>query len=182
MPYWAWYVLIGLSLASCLLALTAKEIWVNVSKKAKGPAYIQIFRSYALTFLFTTAIWPFIVPFIIYEKWMYYRDRQKWPSEERIFAPTKVDLMVRLSAADIEANELILDPLGGAPRLPFGHLNEAWRNFLTTLPSGTELWSYAAVWENRWHAKEQREGYVAVMSGEIGLFFETVGYRLDNQA
>ncbi len=103
-------------------------------------------------------------------------------SEERIFAPSKGDLVSRFTVDEIEGHEIVEDPLGGAPRLPFGHLNEVWKKFLAELPANAQLWSYAVVWENRWRTQEQREGYVAVIDGGIGPFFETVNYRLEDQA
>ena len=180
MPYWQWYILIGLLLAGVMLAVLAKEIWVNLSEKTKGPVPTKALQSYALIVVVTTVLWPLFVPFMLYEKWSSWRNGKQQRSEERIFAPTSADLLTRLSVAEIEAIEMILDPFGAAPQLPFGHLNKAWRSFLANLPSGAELWSYAVVWENRWRAQEQREGYVTVVSGEIGIFFETVTYRMED--
>ena len=181
MPYWEWYILIGLLLAGVMLALLAKEVWVNLSQEAKGAAPAKALRSYVLIVLVTTALWPLVIPFMLREKWSYWRSDKQRRSEERIFAPTPADLRTRLGVAEIESNEMILDPLGGVPQLPFGHLNEAWRSFLANLPLGAEFWSYAVVWENRWRAREQREGYVIVVSGKIETFFETVSHRLEEQ-
>ena len=182
MPYWQWYLVIGLVLAVPMVAILAKEIWVNLSEKAKRPAPAQAFRSYVLVVLVTTILWPLFVPFILYEKWTSRRDEKQRKSEERIFAPGKEDLVSSFTVEEIEAHEIVNDPLGGAPRLPFGHLHGAWEKFLMELPAGAQLWSYAVVWENRWRTQEQREGYVAVVDYGIGPFFETVNYRLEDQA
>ncbi|WP_066561226.1 hypothetical protein [Croceicoccus bisphenolivorans] len=182
MPYWQWYLVIGLVLAVPMVAILAKEIWVNLSEKAKRPAPAQAFRSYVLVVLVTTILWPLFVPFILYEKWTSRRDEKQRKSEERIFAPGKEDLVSSFTVEEIEAHEIVNDPLGGAPRLPFGHLHGAWEKFLMELPAGAQLWSYAVVWENRWRTQEQREGYVAVVDDGIGPFFETVNYRLEDQA
>jgi hypothetical protein len=182
MPYWQWYLVIGLLLAVPMVAILAKEIWVNLSEKAKRPAPAQAFRSYVLVVLATTILWPLFVPFILYEKWTSRRDEKQRKSEERIFAPGKEDLVSSFTVEEIEAHEIVNDPLGGAPRLPFGHLHEAWEKFLAELPAGAQLWSYAVVWENRWRTQEQREGYVAIVADGIGPFFETVNYRLEDQA
>lgn len=182
MPYWQWYLVIGLVLAVPMVAILAKEIWVNLSEKAKRPAPAQAFRSYVLVVLVTTILWPLFAPFILYEKWTSRRDEKQRKSEERIFAPGKEDLVSSFTVEEIEAHEIVNDPLGGAPRLPFGHLHGAWEKFLMELPAGAQLWSYAVVWENRWRTQEQREGYVAVVDDGIGPFFETVNYRLEDQA
>ena len=182
MPYWQWYLVIGLLLAVPMVAILAKEIWVSLSERAKRPAPAQALRSYVLVVLVTTILWPLFVPFILYEKWTSRRDEKQRKSEERIFAPGKEDLVSSFTVEEIEAHEIVNDPLGGAPRLPFGHLHGAWGKFLMELPAGAQLWSYAVVWENRWRTQEQREGYVAVVDDGIGPFFETVNYRLEDQA
>lgn len=182
MPYWQWYLVIGLVLAVPMVAILAKEIWINLSEKAKRPAPAQALRSCILVVLVTTILWPLFVPFIIYEKCASRRNERQLKSEERSFAPNKGDLVDRFTVTEVEAHEIVDDPLGGAPRLPFGHLHEAWERFLTELPVGAQLWSYAVVWDNRWRAQEHREGYVAVIDGGIGPFFETVNYRLEDQA
>lgn len=182
MPYWQLYLVIGLALAVVMVAVLAKEIWINLAEKAKRPAPGKALQSYVLIVLVTTAVWPLFVPFILYEKLSSWRNEKQLRNEERIFAPSHEDLVSGLSVEDIEARERVIDPLGGVPLLPFGHLNEAWGKFLAELPAGAELWSYAVVWENRWRAKERREGYVALVSGAIGPFYETVNYRLEDQA
>jgi hypothetical protein len=182
MPYWQWYLVIGLVLAVPTVGVQAREIWVNLSAKAKRPVLGQALQSYAWLTGITVVLWPLFVPFIIYEKWTSWRNERQLKSEERIFAPSKGDLVDRFTIAEVEAHEIVSDPLGGAPRLPFGHLHEAWEKFLAELPVGAQLWSYAVVWENRWRTQEQREGYVAVIDGGIGPFFETVNYRLEDQA
>lgn len=182
MAYWQWYFVIGLVLAVPMVALLAQEIWVSLSEKAKRPAPAQALRSYIFVVLVTTVLWPLFVPFIVYEKWTSRQNEKQRKREERIFAPSKEDLVSSFTVEEIELHEIVQDPLGGAPRLPFGHLNAAWSKFLAELPAGAQLWSYAVVWENRWRTQEQREGYVAIVADGIGPFFETVNYRLEDQA
>jgi len=173
MPYWQWYLVIGLVLAVLMVGILAKEIWVSLSEKANRPAPAQALRSYALVVLVTTILWPLFVPFIIYEKWTSRRNEKQRKSEERIFAPGKGDLVSSFTVEEIEAHEIVNDPLGGAPRLPFGHLHEAWEKFVAELPAGAQLWSYAVVWENRWRTQEQREGYVAVINYGVNAGIKT---------
>lgn len=182
MPYWQWYLVIGLVLVVPTLAIMAKEIWVTLAERAKRPVPMKALQSYGLIVLVTTALWPLFVPFILKYKWSAWRNEKQRKSEERIFAPSKEDLVSCFTVEEIEAHEIVNDPLGGAPRLPFGHLHEAWEKFLAELPAGAQLWSYAVVWENRWRTQEQREGYVAIVADGIGPFFETVNYRLEDQA
>lgn len=101
-----------------MVAILAKEIWVNLSEKAKRAAPAQALRSYVLVVLVTTILWPLFVPFIIYEKWTSRRDEKQRKSEERIFAPSKEDLVSCFTVEEIEAHEIVNDPLGetGVPR------------------------------------------------------------------
>lgn len=176
------YLALGLCLSVFMIAIQAKEIWVNFSKRKKRPVPIKAFQSYALIALATTLLWPAVAPLLLYWKWSSRRSDEHRADEERTFAPSREDLVSHFTLDGIEARELIHDPLGGAPRLPFGHLHDAWAKFVSELPAEAELWSYATVWENRWCEQEQHEGYIAVQPGAIGPFFETVNYRLSNQA
>ena len=52
-------------------------------------------------------------------------------------------LVVKLDPQDAEASSYVNDPLGNIPALPFGHLNQAWGNFLSNmLDPEDELWSF----------------------------------------
>jgi len=55
------------------------------------------------------------------------------------------------------------------------------RDFIAQSSPNAELWSYAAVWKSEFGVWEQREGYVALRSGKLALFFETARYRLDEE-
>lgn len=81
-------------------------------------------------------------------------------------------LIQQLSLEEVEAAETIADPLEGAPRLPFGHLNKAWNEFTSHLEDG-ELWMFSAQWTSDWGRKEKQEGYVIVRGNEIGPYFLT---------
>ena len=48
-----------------------------------------------------------------------------------------------VNPTDAEASSYVNDPLGTVPALPFGHLNQAWSNFLSNmLDPEDELWSF----------------------------------------
>lgn len=94
--------------------------------------------------------------------------------EEREFSVEPGHLQERLTAQEIEAHEMVEDPLGAVPNLPFGHLNAAWRNFLDSRSDGDELWSFTARWETTWGQKELLAGYVLVRNDCPGAHFLTV--------
>lgn len=85
--------------------------------------------------------------------------------DEREFAVERSHLQERLTVPQIEAREVVTDPLGAVPELPFGHLNAAWKTFIGTARVGDEVWSFMAQWQTRWGRKEVRAGYVIVRGG-----------------
>jgi hypothetical protein len=75
-----------------------------------------------------------------------------------------------------EAREMVIDPLGAVPTLPFGHLNAAWTEFTEELESGCELWSFRRHWVTEYR-NNVHEGYVALQSDKVGSHFVS-GERL----
>ena len=52
-------------------------------------------------------------------------------------------LVAKVNPLDAEQSNYVHDPLGYAPALPFGHLNQAWVNFLSNMHDPEEeLWSF----------------------------------------
>jgi hypothetical protein len=52
-------------------------------------------------------------------------------------------LVHKVDPQDAEASSYVIDPLGTVPALPFGHLNQAWGNFLSNMMDPEdELWSF----------------------------------------
>ncbi len=54
-------------------------------------------------------------------------------------------LRERLSRPEIEAREIVLDPLGAAPVAPFGLLNRQWTSFVAFERPGDTWWSFERV-------------------------------------
>jgi len=54
-------------------------------------------------------------------------------------------LQERMTVNEIEQREIVTDPLHAVPEIPFGHLNEAWRKFISHLTPNREIWSFAGV-------------------------------------
>jgi hypothetical protein len=87
-----------------------------------------------------------------------------------------------VSVEEVEALETVLDPLGAAPNVPFGHLNAAWRAFIEGGTECDELWSFSADWQTAWGNRERRAGYVRVRAGEPGDYFLTMWKDLPDGA
>ncbi len=94
--------------------------------------------------------------------------------EERKFKVERAHLQERLTIPQIQARELVADPLGAVPTLPFGHLNVAWQTFVESVGVEDELWSYMAPWQTTWGRKEIRAGYVVVRDGVPASYFLTI--------
>ena len=63
------------------------------------------------------------------------------------FKITQEHLIASFSVQEIETRETVFDPLGMAPNLPFGHLNNSWRDFLEKVDPTCEIWSFCTPWE-----------------------------------
>jgi len=126
--------------------------------------------------IFFVVAWP--VAFYMKARDLY-QDRN---NTEREFAVKKTHLIGRLTLEEVEQSEIVTDPLGAVPMLPFGHLNGAWVKFVNDLPAGAEVWSFSAQSEMQWGQKEIHEGYVAVHNGKPGAYFSTLRKQIDDDA
>lgn len=99
-------------------------------------------------------------------------DAEDVEPKQKEFTVDREALIKRLSLGEVEVAETISDPLDGAPKLPFGHLNKAWNEYSAQL-NGGELWRFSAQWTSDWGRREKREGYVIVRGEEIGPYFLT---------
>ncbi len=105
------------------------------------------------------------------------RDQTSFAEPE--FAVTRDDLHAQMSLQEIEQLEMVVDPLGAVPNLPFGHLNSAWKKFCEGLEPQDNLWSFTAHWASSWGRKDLRQGYAIVRGEAIGQHFLTVWKYID---
>lgn len=101
--------------------------------------------------------------------------------EEREFAVERSHLRELLTVAQIEAREVVTDPLGAVPDLPFGHLHAAWKTFVESVGEDYELWSFTAPWQTTWGRKELRTGYVVVRGGIPASHFLTMWKEIEDE-
>ena len=102
--------------------------------------------------------------------------------EEREFAVERSHLLERLTVTQIEAREAVTDPLGAVPAIPFGHLNAAWRAFISSTGADDEVWSFTAPWQTTWGRKEVRAGYVIVRNGIPASHFLTMWKEIEDDS
>lgn len=123
------------------------------------------------------ALWPLAIGAMIME---FVSERAKSTSREQAeaeeevpFAVTRDDLLEELSAAEVEAREMVHDPLGAVPNLPFGHLNNAWKAFLQDVAPDDAIWKFSARRSAGWGGTELVIGYVVVRGDSIGSHIVT---------
>lgn len=144
-----------------------KKLWFRLLDEVIGPALVG---------LLVVPFWPVIVFLKIKQLIV---GEPKMPSfEEPEFVVTHEDLLTKISITDIEEREVVVDPMGAAPHVPFGHLNPAWKRFLGEVEPSDAIWTFAARW-TRWGRTELRQGYVVVRGDEIGSHFMTIWKDLD---
>ena len=100
---------------------------------------------------------------------------------ERQFAVERSHLQERLTVLQIETREVVTDPLGAVPDLPFGHLNAAWKTFVEGVGADDELWSFSAPWQPNWGSKEIRTGYVVVRGGVPAAHFLNMWKEIEDE-
>jgi hypothetical protein len=101
--------------------------------------------------------------------------------EADTFKLRPADLVERMSLADIAQREMVQDPLGAAPQVPFGHAHAAWQKFIDGLQPGDEIWRFSAQRTLSWGPLEHRRGYAIKRQGQVGAFFMTHNKRTSAQ-
>ncbi len=99
------------------------------------------------------------------------------PTEE--LSVSREHLLRQLTVEEIEAAEVVEDPLKAAPRVPFGHLNPVWEAFKASITEGDELWQFVAPRRGAPGYDQMCEGYVVLRNGHIGPHFVARFVRSD---
>ena len=183
MIYAYWYLALGI--ATLLFILRDKVLYPSKMRsffrdqltKAKKNFSKQDFVDDVLipllTGTFVLVFWPIAVIMCVY--WLITGQitlsSQINADEEKPFSVSKQHLIRKLSLEEIEGSEIINDPLGGVPNVPFGHLNKQWCQFKENHSADTELWSFDQKWKPRWGAEDIRSGYAALQNGQVLGFF-----------
>ncbi len=133
----------------------------------------------ALTAVGVMLLWPFGLAMKLQDM-AKQRDRVK-REEADTFKLKPSDLLERMSLADIAHRELVYDPLGAAPQVPFGHAHAAWQKFTDTLQPGDEIWRFSAQRTLSSGSQEHRLGYAIKRQGQIGAYFVNHNRRTSAQ-
>ena len=184
MIYIYWYLGIGIAVLAIVYAahsltkdkamesLQERVASFNPDRKRLSYRILNNIVGPALAVIFVVIFWPIAV--YMKMKMLLSKNGSDKSLEEAEFAVDRQHLRDRLTVSEIEGREVVTDPLGAVPELPFGHLNAAWTNFLENNTEGDELWSFSARWQPKWGRQEIRSGYVIVHDGVPGAYFLTV--------
>ncbi|MBV8684383.1 MAG: hypothetical protein JO111_16020 [Caulobacteraceae bacterium] len=71
------------------------------------------------------------------------------------------------------------DPLGAVPDLPFGHLHEAWRTFVSAIPPGATVRRFSARWRPHRYRDERLEGFVVQQGRRLGAHWVSSRVRVE---
>lgn len=100
---------------------------------------------------------------------------------EQTFAVQPQHLLQKLTVQEIEERERVEDPLQAVPEEPFGHLHDAWRNFISMHSEDVEIWSFEGEWRTAFRT-ELIAGYVKVDAGQPNLHFVTMRKSQEERA
>jgi hypothetical protein len=138
--YLYWYLGIGVAVLAVVFGahrLTKKDETeslrdlldaVNPNSKKHSYWIMNNFVAPALAAVAILVVWPAAI--YVKGKETFGKKSDSALDEEREFAVERGYLQERLTVEQIEARELVSDPLGVVPTLPFGHLNAAWKTFI----------------------------------------------------
>ena len=126
-----------------------KKLWYRIRARLLAPVLTVI-----AMVLFWPAAWWMRCAELLNER------RLAREREEAIFKVKPQHLLERMTTDEIEAREMVQDPLSAVPQLPFGHLNVVWSQVKSVMLPGDELWSFTATWPGEFGSPELRKGYV----------------------
>ena len=124
---------------------------------------------------FIVIVWPWVIAFL---GWRLFKRLRKalgfvepLPPSQQQFSITPEHLLEELSLEEIERIEIVNDPLGAAPALPFGFLNVRWREFVAARSPDTELWRFQADGVGEYFQWKKVSGYAAVRDEAVERYF-----------
>ena len=128
------------------------------SRRVRWTRFAKEILMYQLILL----IWPVVLVILILDICFWSKDH--WtPDPEAAFNCRRQHLVRVVAPEAAEAEAKVVDPLGRAPDLPFGHLNAGWRELLAGRQIGDTLWYFEIAGAKR--------GYALVQSGKVRAEF-----------
>lgn len=120
--------------------------------------------------LLLLTIWP----------WLAWMEARGWlgrtkrePDVRGEFEVLDIFLLEELTLAEIELRELVDDPLGAAPKLPFGHLHPHWAAFKQQHGDSGVFRRFSGEYVGTWSVGWQYEGYAMLKTDGTRPYFLT---------
>lgn len=191
MIYLYWYLGIGAAVLAVVFGahrLTKKDEpeslhdlldAVNPDRKKLSYRILNNVVAPVLAAVAVVVVWP--AALYMKGKEIFGKRSESAPDDEPEFAVERSHLQERLIDLQIEAREMVTDPLGAVPDLPFGHLNAAWKTFAEGVGADDELWSFTAPWQTTWGRREVRSGYVVVRGGVPAAHFLSMWKEIEDE-
>lgn len=191
MIYLYWYLGIGVAVLAVVFGahrLTKKDEpeslhdlldAVNPDRKKLSYRILNNVVAPVLAAVAVVVVWP--AALYMKGKEIFGKKSASAPDDEPEFAVERSHLKERLIDLQIEAREMVTDPLGAVPDLPFGHLNAAWKTFFEGVGADDELWSFTAPWQTTWGRREIRTGYVVVRGGVPAAHFLSMWKEIEDE-
>ncbi|MES1976871.1 MAG: hypothetical protein V4451_02475 [Pseudomonadota bacterium] len=192
MIYLYWYLGVGTVVLAVVFGahrLTKKEKTeslldildaVNPDRKKLSYRILNNVVAPVLAAVAVVVVWPVAVYMKVKDV---FGEKSESPmEEEREFAVECSHLQERLTVPQIEAREVVADPMGAVPNLSFGHLNAAWKAFIEGVVADDEIWSFTAPWQTTWGRKEIRSGYVVVRGAVPTSHFLTMWKEIEDES
>jgi hypothetical protein len=130
-----------------------------------------------LAFILVWLVWPAAIGFKFFE--MYQKKDAAANSERlakaKVFVLKEEALVREMTVAEIEQANMVIDPLGAAPNLPFGHLHAVWVELREGLGVGETVYLFESVGPNVFR-KQLIWGYAVCKAGRVERFM-TAGWR-----
>jgi hypothetical protein len=130
-----------------------------------------------LAFILVWLVWPAAIGFKFFE--MYQKKDAAANSERlakaKVFVLKEEALVREMTVAEIEQANMVIDPLGAAPNLPFGHLHAVWVEFRDGLGVGETVHLFESVGPDVFR-KQLIWGYAVCKAGRVERFM-TAGWR-----
>ncbi len=133
--------------------------------------HIQDVLVYSIASIIVVIGWPGFLVWASFKKMRERREQMK--DEEPTFICKPEYLIRKVSLIEAEQENMINDPLGLTPQLPFGHLNAAWAQFLGEFgfDESAQLWYFEVPTGSDIHEYLTSDGpisgYVKVLKGKV---------------
>ena len=147
-----------------------KNIQEVMGAKPSLKGQLSVIAGYFLAGLIILFAWPIFIGWLGVQKW---QERQEQLERRKPKFYCKHEYLLHEVTIDqAERGNHISDPLGMSPGEAFGHLNKAWRNFLSQFDDTDELWFFeippgSMTGKNYMRTKSIMNGYARIRRNQI---------------